>query len=52
MFTSTNDLARRVMKYIRQHGKDARPIQWKYDDPTIASALLNGQAVLRKFVQR
>lgn len=34
VFTSTKDLARRIMKYIRHYNKDPRPIQWKYDDPT------------------
>ena len=34
VFTSTKDLARRIMKYIRHYNKDARPIHWKYDDPT------------------
>lgn len=34
VFTSTKDLARRIMKYIRHYNKDPRPIRWKYDDPT------------------
>lgn len=34
VFTSTNDLARRILKYIRHYNKDPRPIRWKYDDPT------------------
>jgi len=28
------DLARRIMKYIRQYNKDPRPIKWHYVDPT------------------
>jgi transposase len=34
VFTSTRDLARRIMKYIRHYNKDPRPIRWKYADPT------------------
>jgi transposase len=34
VFTSTTDLARRIMRYIRQYNKHPRPIQWKYNDPT------------------
>ncbi|MGH7717608.1 MAG: IS630 family transposase [Gemmatimonadaceae bacterium] len=34
VFTSTTDLARRIMKYIRHYNKDPRPIRWKYNDPT------------------
>ncbi|MGQ0647426.1 MAG: IS630 family transposase [Gemmatimonadaceae bacterium] len=34
IFTSTKDLARRIMKYIRHYNDDPRPIKWKYNDPT------------------
>jgi transposase len=34
VFTSTQDLARRIMKYIRHYNKHPRPIRWTYDDPT------------------
>jgi transposase len=34
IFTSVNDLARKLMRYIRQHNKDPKPIKWKYDDPS------------------
>jgi transposase len=34
VFLSVKDLARRIMKYIRLHNKDPRPIKWKYSDPT------------------
>ncbi len=34
VFTSTKDLAARIMRYIRHYNKDPRPIRWKYDDPT------------------
>jgi len=34
IFTSTKDLARRIMKYIRHYNNDPRPIKWKYNDPT------------------
>jgi len=33
IFTSTSDLARKLMRYIREHNKSARPIKWKYSDP-------------------
>lgn len=33
VFTSTKDLSRRIMTYIRQYNKDPRPIRWKYADP-------------------
>ena len=28
------DLDRKLMRYIREHNKDPRPIKWKYDDPS------------------
>jgi transposase len=34
VFTSTKDLARRILKYIRHYHKDPRPIRWTYNDPT------------------
>ncbi|AVA33855.1 IS630 family transposase [Cupriavidus metallidurans] len=34
IFTSVNDLARKLMRYIRQHNKDPKPIKWKHDDPS------------------
>lgn len=34
IFTSTKDLARRIMTYIRHYNDDPRPIKWKYNDPT------------------
>lgn len=34
IFTSVNDLARKLMRYIRQHNKHPKPIKWKYDDPS------------------
>src|SRR5947209_11164181 len=33
IFTSVNDLARRLMRYIRAYSKTARPFKWKYSDP-------------------
>src|SRR6266852_6981291 len=32
MFTSVNDLARKLMRYIRAYSKTARPFKWKYTD--------------------
>jgi transposase len=34
IFTSVKDLDRKLMRYIRQYNKDAKPIKWKYADPT------------------
>lgn len=34
IFTSTKDLARRIMSYIRHYNDDPRPIKWKYHDPS------------------
>jgi transposase len=33
VFTSTNDLARRIMTYIRRYHNDPRPIKWKHNNP-------------------
>jgi transposase len=33
VFTSTADLARKVMRYIRRYNRNARPIRWSYSDP-------------------
>jgi transposase len=34
VFTSVNDLSRKLMRYIRAYSKTARPFTWKYSDPT------------------
>lgn len=34
IFRSSPDLARKLMRYIREHNKTAKPIKWKYTDPT------------------
>ncbi|MCA1695137.1 MAG: IS630 family transposase, partial [Actinobacteria bacterium] len=34
VFTSATDLNRKLMRYIREHNKTAKPIKWKYSDPT------------------
>jgi len=45
IFTSVNDLARKLMRYIRQHNKHPAPIRWAYRDfsnriiPTFGSAV-------------
>ena len=33
VFTSTKDLEKKLMRYIRQYNKNARPLKWKYADP-------------------
>jgi len=32
IFTSVQDLARKLMRYIRTYSRTARPFQWKYND--------------------
>ena len=34
VFTSVQDLTRKIMRYIRLYAKRAQPIRWKYADPT------------------
>jgi transposase len=34
VFTSTGDLRRKLMRYIRKYNRYARPIRWAYNDPT------------------
>lgn len=34
IFTSVKDLDKKLMRYIRQYNTDAKPIKWKYADPT------------------
>jgi transposase len=34
IFTSTADLRRRLMAYIRAHNKSCHPFVWRYSDPT------------------
>lgn len=33
IFTSTTDLRRKLMHYIKQHNKTCRPIKWSYSNP-------------------
>ena len=33
IFTSKNDLTRKLMRYIRTYNKTAGPFQWTYRDP-------------------
>jgi len=34
VFTSTKDLARKLMRYIRRYNRSPKPIRWSYTDPT------------------
>ena len=34
VLTSTKDLDKKLMRYIRQDNKEAKPIMWKYSDPS------------------
>lgn len=33
IFTSTKDLDKKLMRYIRQYNKNAKPLKWKYSNP-------------------
>ena len=33
VFTSTADLSKKIMRYIRRYNRNARPICWSYNDP-------------------
>lgn len=44
VFTSTNDLKRKLMRYVRLHNKRAKPIKWTYTD-TRNRFLATGSAV-------
>jgi len=34
VFTSVHDLARKIKRYLKDYSANAKPIQWKYSDPT------------------
>lgn len=34
VFTSVTDLKRKLMRYIRHYNKNAKPVKWKYFDPS------------------
>ena len=34
VFTSTTDLKRKIMRYIRKYNEDPRPVKWSYSDPS------------------
>jgi transposase len=34
VFTSVKDLNKKLMKFIREYNKTAKPLKWKYDDPS------------------
>jgi transposase len=34
VFTSVNDLKRKLMRYIRQYNKQPKTVKWKYADPS------------------
>ena len=41
VFTSTKDLDKKLMRYIRQYNKQAAPLKWKYADPSAASGAIH-----------
>jgi transposase len=34
IFISVKDLAKKLMRYIREYNKTAKPLKWKYNDPS------------------
>jgi hypothetical protein len=40
VFTSVTDLRRKLMRYIKQYNKTAKPFRWAYADPTSNSDTL------------
>lgn len=34
VFTSTKDLDKKIMRYVREYNKNAKPLKWKYADRT------------------
>jgi transposase len=34
VFTSTTDLRRKIMRYIRKYNEDPKPVKWTYSDPS------------------
>jgi transposase len=34
VFTSVKDLARKLMRYIKRYNQRAKPIKWRYSDPS------------------
>jgi transposase len=34
VFTSVEDLARKLMRYIKHHNQHPKPIKWRYCDPS------------------
>jgi len=34
VFTSVTDLGWKLMRYIKQYNKTAKPVRWAYADPT------------------
>jgi hypothetical protein len=42
IFTSVNDLARKIRRYIRHYNKAAQPIRWSYRNPAHRSSSTSG----------
>ena len=43
VFTSTHDLTRKIMRYIRKYNEDPKPVKWTYNDPSRRINPLNVQ---------
>jgi hypothetical protein len=39
IFTSVKDLARKLRRYVNAYSANAKPIQWKYSDRPVKSAV-------------
>src|SRR5262249_24108352 len=47
IFTSVTDLRRKLMRYIKQYNKAAKPFRWSYADPTRRIARLLYKSFVR-----
>ena len=34
VFTSTKDLTRKIMRYVRKYNENPKPVKWSYNDPS------------------
>ena len=45
IFSSVNDLARKLMRYIRLYNSDPRPVNWPFNNPTHRIVATSGPKV-------
>jgi len=43
IFPSTKDLDKKIVRYIREHNKNPKPVRWKYGNPKrrVTSSLID-----------